>query len=348
MRKLPKNIATIAITSTLILGNSVTALAYQNYKDINSNIVNKAKLGRHYHKYVENKHPYLVINLEGVVEETGQRLLGIPLIELDVNPGETMSFKKIIQLIQSRLDAEIGNNIYRVKGFLNDTYLKEGYSETLVKLINGKDIAFPRVSKDIKQPKYNIMGEILLEKLPEVVKPKEMINNIEVIYTPEFFLKSNKNGINQLSLFPEVELGVLNAGYKISSEELKKYAQAQLDNKFGAGKYIIESRKLAFSQNVPRTDINDGYELLSELDLNENFEYEVKSQYKDVKADKYRDLIVDKFYVKEKNTSNEAANTNIEYTKPNTFSNKPLNNNNENLTSILNQLEEYLNSQRFR
>ncbi|MBO3444163.1 hypothetical protein [Clostridium sp. CCUG 7971] len=319
MFKLRKNMVIIATTGILILGNSVTALAYENYqgKDrLEISSADELKGRKESGLYVEREDPYLVINVDGIDEKTKELLLMVPFFEWGVKPGETIKYEKIIDLIQTRVNYSVGNNIYKVKGFEDGTHLKEGYSETLVELVNGKDITFPMVSKDIKQPKYSIVGNILLEKLPEVEKPKDMIDNIEVIYTPEFFLKSNDDSVRQLSLFPDVELGELNAGHKISADELKKYAQDELDKKFGKGKYIIESRRLAFSRNITQGNINTGYELLSELELNEDFEYEVKSQYKDIEADKYQDLIVDKFYVREKGISNEVAkneiNTNTE------------------------------------
>ncbi|GAB6168322.1 hypothetical protein JCM1393_07820 [Clostridium carnis] len=346
MIKLSKSIAILTITSSIILASTSTTFAYgkHNYDMESTNL-----LGGRHNTYVERTDPYLIVNVDGIDELTREIALRIPYCELGVIPGQTISYKRIIDLIQSQVDSTAGSDIYKVKGFVDNTYLIEGYSQTSIEVINGNDIIFPIVSKDIKQPKYSIVGEVLLEKLPKVEKPKEMINTIDVIYTPEFFLKSSETGIKQLSLFPEIELGKLNAGYKISSKELQKYAQIELDKKFGLGKYIIESRRLAFSRNISQTNINEDYQLLSEFELNENFEYEVKSQYKDIKSDEYRDLIVDKFYVKENDTSKEVIKEEINTNASTNTINASLNNsydyNDKDLISLLNEFEEFLNSE---
>lgn len=249
--------------------------------------------------YVESTQPTLTLTLEGIDETTGERTLSIPFFDLFVKPGETLSFQQLLRPIQSHVDALAGQGVFKVKGFPAGTVLIEGYSQLSIPIVNGQDITLPKVADSIKRPGYYILGEVLLERLPQTVKPQATVDMIQVIYAPEFFTQSANGHRKQISLYPELELGELRAGTTISSDALKKYAQSELDKKFGAGKYTIVSRRATVSRNVSDTNINNAENTLSWLDENTNFTYTVERQYVDPQATVYRDLISDHFYVKE-------------------------------------------------
>ncbi|MDQ0149389.1 hypothetical protein ACFO6R_09980 [Eubacterium multiforme] len=275
------------------------------------NLVNAADFKKHSSEKL-GEETLLTINVDAKDAETGEHLLYVPFIDSNVKIGDTLNYKDVIKLIENKINEKLRYPEYKVEGFSDDVYLKEGYSETDIKLLSNKDIKLPIIKGLKEKEAYSITGNVLISKYPKPEIPKDVEENIRVIYGSHYYEKTNNGVLHKLGFFDEKEFEGSNAGSILNSDELKYLAQKSLDNHYGINKYKIKSRRMTTARNMTASIYNnDEDEILSDMNTNNSFSYMIKPQIKDPKVKDYKLYIRDTFYVEKTNSKEDVENPEI-------------------------------------
>ncbi|AYE34087.1 hypothetical protein [Clostridium septicum] len=252
----------------------------------------------------------LSISVNGVDSKTNKEILFIPFVDLSVQPGGTLKYSRVIEIIQESVNEIAGYNKFKVEGFSDNVELREGFSETYIKLKNNEDIHLPKIDGLNNDEVYAINGDVIISEYPKLEIPSDLEYDIKVVYSAFFYEKLEDGGYKRLSFFHEEDLEGFTTDSKLDSKQLQYLAQKALDNRFGINQYKITSRRIAVARNMTQSIYNNYQgEILSGFETNDQFTYTIKPQIKDPKVSEYLTCINDNFYVEKVNSENNEETT---------------------------------------
>lgn len=252
----------------------------------------------------------LSISVNGVDSKTNKEILFIPFVDLSVQPGGTLKYSRVIEIIQESVNEIAGYNKFKVEGFSDNVELREGFSETYIKLKNNEDIHLPKIDGLNNDEVYAINGDVIISEYPKLEIPSDLEYDIKVVYSAFFYEKLEDGGYKRLSFFHEEDLEGFTTDSKLDSKQLQYLAQKALDNRFGINQYKITSRRIAVARNMTQSIYNNYQdEILSDFETNQQFTYTIKPQIKDPKVSEYLTCINDNFYVEKVNSENNEETT---------------------------------------
>ncbi|MFM1564864.1 staphylokinase domain-containing protein [Helcococcus ovis] len=219
-----------------------------------------------YYDDLEERKASVSINVDGIILDTGQKILIRGTTHILSEPFDKVTKKELLDSIRHQMTELQLNYKYELLDFASDAKL---YNNGKLLFSTGDDEGTVKLEGGIR--KYQLNGHVILKEIkePELTNPSE---SARIEYRVKFSPSINGE-LTGKYLFPiEFDLGEKLVGEKLTSQELRKKAEEVLEKNYPDFKIVEKEYTFIIH--------NENGEFQKYASFKDDFEYEIAKRNK--------------------------------------------------------------------